>query len=392
MPKPIFERYAREVRLGHLERDAAQEDVLVKLDNLSASLTDYRLARKSSALGWLFGNRDAAPSVRGLYIWGSVGRGKTMLMDLFFEVAPVKLKRRVHFHAFMMEVHARVHDWRQKAKVGAVKGDDPIPHVASALAEEAWLLCFDEFAVTDIADAMILGRLFKALFAQGVVIVATSNVPPEELYKDGLNRALFLPFIDLIQDRMEVLRLDARTDFRLEKLSGASVYYVPADAKAHAALTQAFKALTGAEQGTPMKLPVLGRAIPIPEARANVARFTFEQICEMPPLGPTDYVMLAQAFHTLIIDDIPILTPERTNDTKRVIVLVDALYDRHVKLIASAAAEPHELYLGREGTEAFEFQRTVSRLIEMRSVEYLAMPHGSPSSFGSGNTSGLVET
>ena len=391
MPTSLADLYSEQVHRGHLEQDSSQAAVLRQLDQLSGKLEAYRPARKGGALGWLLGANSTAKPPRGLYIWGPVGRGKTMLMDLFFSHAPVQRKRRVHFHAFMAEVHARVHAWRQDLKRGDVKGDDPIAPVAEALAEEAWLLCFDEFSVTDIADAMILGRLFQALFERGVVVIATSNVEPEALYKEGLNRALFLPFIALLEDRMQVVKLEARTDFRLEKLAGAPVYHVPADAKAHAALTQAFKALTGAERGERRKLSVLGRTVDVPDAKGNVARFSFADLCEA-PLGAQDYLVIAREFHTIILDAIPIVPAAQHDVAKRFIILIDALYDQHVKLIASAAAQPPELYTASEGREAFEFERTASRLIEMRSDDYLGLPHGAGASMGSGDTSGLVET
>ena len=389
MTDTIARRYEEQVARGRLERDAAQAAAVVRLDALATRLAEYRPARKGGALGWLFRHRPDAPA--GLYIWGSVGRGKTMLMDLFFSEARIARKRRVHFHAFMADVHARIHAWRQAARRGEVKGDDPVAPVAAALADEAWLLCFDEFSVTDIADAMILGRLFQALFARGVVVVATSNVEPADLYSGGLNRALFLPFIDLMQTRMEVMKLEARTDFRLEKLGGAPVYHVPADAAAGAAMTRAFEALTGRPQGRPSELHLLGRTLKIPQARENVARFTYADLCEA-PLGAQDFLAIARAFHTVLIDAIPIIAAGRTNAAKRFIILIDSLYDQHVKLIASAAAQPVDLFLGTDGREAFEFERTASRLIEMRSSEYMALPHGTVGSQGSGVSTGLAET
>ena len=381
-------RYRNLIRSGRFERDPAQEELVERLDALAMRLDGYRPAKKAGALGWLFAARSGEP-IRGLYIWGPVGRGKSLLMDMFFETVQVQRKRRVHFHAFMADVHARIHLWRQERKAGRTNGgDDPIAPVAEALAAEAWLLCFDEFTVTDIADAMILGRLFKALFEQGVVVVATSNVDPNDLYKDGLNRALFLPFLELLHEHMDVVRLEARTDFRLEKLRDSSVYHVPADARAQAALSQAFEALTGRRHGTPTILRVLGHPIAVPEAAANVARFSFADLCET-PLGATDFLALARTFHTIILEEIPVIEANHRNQAKRFINLVDALYDGHVKLIASAAAEPQDLYLGQGNREAFEFERTASRLIEMRSPEYLAMPHGMAKR---ADVSGLVET
>ena len=247
----VLDLYDDLVAAGDLECDPAQEAALGELDALARRLHDYTLPGKPNPLKRLFVRKPEAPHIRGLYIWGAVGRGKTMLMDLFFEAAPVARKRRVHFHAFMADVHARIHAYRQKLKAGEVKGDDPLAPVARDLARQAALLCFDEFAVTDIADAMILGRLFTALFAQGVVVVATSNVVPDRLYENGLNRALFVPFIDLLQERMAVLELQSRTDFRLEKLSNEPVYHIPADAGARRKIDRMFKKLTGLDHGRP---------------------------------------------------------------------------------------------------------------------------------------------
>lgn len=388
--KSITARYDALVASGAIERDPAQIALLKRLETLSESLRGFRLARKTNALGWLFGKRNPAPPM-GLYVWGSVGRGKTMLMDLFFESLPVQRKRRVHFHAFMADVHERIHVWRQKLKSGEVKGDDPIGPVADALAQESWVLCFDEFTVTDIADAMILGRLFTALFAHGVVVVATSNVEPDRLYEGGLNRTLFLPFIKLLKERMSVTKLESRTDFRLEKLAGSPVFYTPANAHSHEALLHAFFNLTGSRHGEPMTLTVKGHPVEVPQAAHGVAVFSFGDLCSK-PLGAADYLALAEEFHTIILEDIPRMGFERRNEAKRFIMLVDALYDSHVKLLASAEAEATELYEADTGREAFEFDRTVSRLIEMRSEEYLALPHGPADSAGSGQTTGLVET
>ncbi len=296
----------------------------------------------------------AAEPPRGLYVYGAVGRGKTMLMDMFFDAAEVRRKRRAHFHAFMADVHARLHRWRQARKRGETTGEDPIAPVAAELAREASLLCFDEFQVRDIADAMILGRLFSALFAAGVVVVATSNVAPDDLYKDGLNRALFLPFIALLSDRLQVVELKARTDYRLEKLQQAPVYTTPISPKADAALDRAFLALTGHERGEPVEIELLGRHLVVPQAIDGVARFGFDALCRR-PLGSADYLQIAQNYHTLIIDRIPALKPGERNEAKRFIILIDALYDMRVKLIASAAAEPEGLFTDADGAESVEF-------------------------------------
>lgn len=387
----VLDLYYDLVASGSLERDPAQEEALTRLDELARRLHDYKLPGKPNPLRRLFGPRHRHPDIRGLYIWGAVGRGKTMIMDLFFEAVPVARKRRVHFHAFMADVHARIHDYRQKLKRGEVKGEDPIAPVAHDLSRKSALLCFDEFAVTDIADAMILGRLFTALFSHGVVVVSTSNVVPDKLYENGLNRALFIPFIQLLQERMEVLELQSRTDFRLEKLSHEPVYHVPADGVAKRKIDRTFKTLTGLDHGRPGVVEVLGRKVKVPECAGGVARFRFADLCEQ-PLGATDYLKIAREFHTVIIEEIPVMDEANRNEAKRFINLIDALYDLHVKLVASAAAEPTGLYLGKSGHEAFQFDRTVSRLIEMRSTEYLALPHGAATSEGSGDTTGLVET
>ena len=386
---PLSERYRALIDRGRIEFDPAQGALIEKLDALSMRLRGYRAEAKAGAFSRLFGAKPAEPP-RGLYIHGPVGRGKTMLMDLFFAAVEVPRKRRAHFHAFMADVHARVHEWRQARRVGTVTGEDPIAPVAAELAEEAALLCFDEFAVRDIADAMILARLFTALFSAGVVVVATSNVAPDELYEGGLNRALFLPFVALLKDRCEVAALAARTDYRLEKLVRAPVYYAPLGPKADAALDAAFLALTGLKRGAPMQIELLGRFLDVANAADGVARFSFDDLCRR-PLGSADHLEIAERFHTVLIDRIPVLKPAERNEAKRFIILVDALYDMQVKLVASAAAEPEALLLGAEGAEAFEFARAASRLIEMRSADYLALPHGG-SSARLGDLGGIAET
>ncbi|MDB5591500.1 cell division protein ZapE, partial [Enterovirga sp.] len=355
---------------------------------LRADLAEARPPRRSGPLGWLLGGGSEAPAPTGLYVWGGVGRGKTMLMDLFFDSVPIDRKRRAHFHAYMAEVHARIHAWRQDLKAGRVAGDDPIRPVAAALAEEARLLCFDEFVVTDIADAMLLGRLFTALFEAGVTVVATSNVPPEGLYRDGLNRALFLPFIRLLQERTEVWHLESRTDFRLEKIGDAPVYVTPADAAATRALDGLFGRLTGHAETRPAVLTVLGRELPVPAQAMGVARFRFEDLC-CQALGASDYLALARSFHTVVLDGIPRLSSERRNEARRFITLVDVLYERQVKLVASADARAEDLYVAETGAEAFEFARTVSRLHEMRSRDYLGRARPDETS---GSAAGLAET
>ncbi len=385
---PVRSRYDALVASGAIEPDSAQTELIGRLDSLAAELADRGKARRSGPLGWLLGGSSRDPAPRGVYIWGAVGRGKTMLMDLFFEGLAVETKRRAHFHAYMAEVHARIHAWRQELRAGTVSGDDPIRPVAATLAAEASVLCFDEFAVTDIADAMILGRLFTALFAEGVVVVATSNVPPDGLYREGLNRALFVPFIRLLEDRTEALRLEARTDFRMEKIGDSPVFFSPADAAARTEMDALFRRLTGGAAAGPATLTVLGHPVAIPAQAMGVARFGFADLCSR-PLAASDYLAIARAYHTVLIDGIPRLHPDQRNEARRFITLIDVFYERHVRLIASADAAPAELYAAERGAETFEFARTASRLHEMGSRDYLAT---APTPQASGNTTGLVET
>jgi len=392
MTNSVTVQYAAAVVAGHIESDDAQLDVLATMAQLEARIAQHRLARKSSSLGWLFANRERAlPPIKGLYIYGDVGRGKTMLMDLFFAASPVVRKRRAHFHEFMLDVHEGVHAVRQNMKRGEYSGEDPIRLVADALADHAWLLCFDEFHVTDIADAMILGRLFTRLFAREVVVVATSNVPPDELYRQGLNRALFVPFVRMLEDRLDVVRLDARTDFRLEKLAGMPVWHAPADARADAALDDAWRRLTGGHAGAAQQLAVHGRSLRVPRAYMGVARFSFHELCQQ-PFAAADYLRIAREYHSVILDRVPAMTYDDRNAAKRFIILIDTLYDQNVKLIASAAADGEALYRADRGFETAEFKRTASRLIEMRSQAYLARPHGAAHAKLSGSSQGIVET
>lgn len=391
MPETFKTRYAALIAAGKIEADAGQAALAHQMSQLALRLDQHRLARKSSALGWLFGKIEKREEpLKGLYIHGEVGRGKTMLMDLFFSTSPVVRKRRVHFHEFMADVHERVHVYRQEIKNGDVSEHDPIHRAATAIAEESWLLCFDEFHVTDIADAMILGRLFTRLFDIGVIVVATSNLAPSELYKDGLNRALFLPFIDMLKRHCVVARLDARVDFRLEKLTGVPTWYVPPNGKSEAALDDAWHRLVGESDGAPHELMVKGHGVLVPKAAMGVARFSFEDLCAQ-PLAAADFLKLAHEFHTIMIDRIPVMDFSRRNEAKRFIILIDTLYDHAVKLLASAEAQPDELYTGSQGYEANEFRRTASRLIEMRSQAYLGLPHG-PRAAATIDDAEIVET
>lgn len=348
------------IGLGEIEADAAQRHVAERLDALQDALAVYG-AEPAGGLSRLF--RKARPAPKGLYIHGSVGRGKTMLMDLFFEEVGFAPKRRIHFHEFMAEVHERI------AAARANVPGDPIPHVAREIAAAARLLCFDEFHVTDIADAMILGRLFDAVFDAGSVIVATSNAHPSALYKNGLNRQLFLPFIATLERKLDIIALDADKDFRLDKLAGAQLYFTPLNNRAREELDRHWRRLTGGHAGKSVTLDVKGHRIQIPLASMGVARVAFSDLCEK-PLGASDYLAIAHTFHTVLIDDIPVIPADRRDVARRFITLIDALYDTRTSIIASAAAEPDGLY--PNGREAGLFERTASRLMEMRSEGYLA--------------------
>ncbi len=364
MTDGIMPIYRQKLAAGELKDDMAQRLAVQKLQVLHNRLLGYRAeAPKKVRLGMFGWGREKmreAP-VPGLYMYGGVGRGKSMLMDLFFETATLRLKRRVHFHAFMQEVHAGIF----QARKGGI--EDPISPVADGIADHATLLCFDEMQITDITDAMIVGRLFERLFARGVVIVATSNRHPDDLYKDGLNRHLFLPFIEALKAHLETHHLESETDHRQARLSGMKVYHTPLGQQADAALDAAWGELAG---GTPHPLTLKrpGRDLVIREHLNGVARDSFEALCEA-PLGPGDYLALAETIRVLILEDIPVLGREKANAAKRFVTLIDALYEAHTRLICSAAAVPEALY--PEGTGAFEFARTASRLAEMQSADWV---------------------
>jgi cell division protein ZapE len=364
--------YRERRKAGLLAPDPAQALAAEKLESLARALAGYR-PRSTNGESWLarFGLRSAAaPPPQGLYLYGAVGRGKSMLMDLFFDTAPIAAehKRRVHFHTFMQEVHHRMHALR-----GGTETSDLIGAVADEIARSAWLLCFDEFQVTNIADAMILGRLFEALFSRGVVVVATSNRAPDRLYERGLQRELFLPFIDLLKDKLDVLCLDGETDWRRARIRGMKVYHTPLGREADEALAAAFRTLTDDDPDAgATTLTVQGRRLDIPLAARGVARFTFADLCAR-PLGVADYFALATHFHTLIVAGIPRMSADNRNEAIRFTTLIDALYEHRVNLICSAAASPDDLYT--EGDGAFEFRRTASRLIEMQSGAYQTAGH-----------------
>jgi cell division protein ZapE len=360
MPDTPMTEYRARVAEGVLTPDPAQRRAVEKLQLLHMRLRDYNPAKpKRVGLGRFGWGREniEEKAIPGLYLYGGVGRGKSMLMDLFFDRAPVSPKRRVHFHAFMQEVHAGIHAAR---KAGV---EDPVRRVADAVADSATLLCFDEMQITDITDAMLMGRLFERLFERGVVIVTTSNRHPDELYKDGLNRHLFKPFVAEIKDRLDIHELESSTDHRMDREAGERVWFTPADAGAEVALDAAWAHHAG-EPGHALELAVQGRKVVLPRAAHGVVRASFADLCGK-ALGPADYLALAEEAAVLILERIPMLSRANNNEAKRFVTLIDALYEAHVLLIASAEAEPAALY--PDGAGAFEFQRTVSRLEEMKS-------------------------
>ncbi|MDE1986265.1 MAG: AFG1 family ATPase [Alphaproteobacteria bacterium] len=352
----FLERFKQAVATGALQADAGQAAAAKKLHALSHALAAYRRPRTFSFI------RQTPP--RGLYLWGEVGRGKSMLMDMFFESVAVAARRRVHFNAFMGEIHARLNEERREGHER-----DPIRPVARRIAQDATLLCFDEFQVNDVADAMILGRLFEQLFAHGVVVVATSNTEPDRLYEGGLNRQLFLPFVTMIKERMNVVSLNGSRDYRRDLDSSDVAYFTPLGPEADLAMNDAWRALTGGAAGKTTCLSVLGRGLPVPHAAGGVARFSFTDLCAE-ALGATDYLAVAHAFHTVMIDRIPAMAADQRDQARRFILLIDTLYDEGVRLVCSAAAPAEDLYVAGDGAEAF--RRTASRLLEMQSRGYIA--------------------
>ena len=366
----LLQQFQSLIERGEIVFDPMQETAVRRLDRLAEELRAWQPAAPPAGSGGLLARFGLAreptppPAPRGLYLPGGVGRGKSMLMDLFFAAAPIEAKRRTHFHEFMLDVNRRLHELRQNGG-----REDPLAVLAAGLAAEQRLLCFDEFHVVNIADAMILGRLFEGLFAHGVVVVATSNWPPDRLYENGLNRDRFLPFIDLLLQKVDVLALDGPVDYRLARLRDLPVYLHPLGPDADARLDQAFQALTDGAEARPRDVVVGTRHLTVPRAAAGVARFEFGDLCAR-ALGAADYLALTEAFHCVFVEEVPRLTPDRRNEARRFMTLVDALYERRVVLFVSAAASPEQLYAAGDG--AFEFQRTVSRLMEMQSSDYLA--------------------
>jgi cell division protein ZapE len=357
--------YQARCAAGLIRPDAAQARAVERLETLYRALQGHAPA----ARGWLgrLGLGSAQPAPRGLYIWGPVGRGKSMLMDLFFATAPIERKRRVHFHAFMLDVHNRMERERR------AHSRQPILRVADQLAAEAHLLCFDEFQVNDIADAMILERLFGALFDAGTVVVATSNRHPERLYENGLQRDRFLPFIALLQERLDVVELDSGRDYRLARMIGKPTYFHPLDDKAHRALEEAFAALTEDMPERSETLTVMARPVEVPRAAGHTAWFSFDELCAR-PLSAVDYLALAERFAAFVVEGIPRLSANQRNEAQRFHILIDTLYEAHALLVASAEVPPDQIYV--EGDGSFEFQRTVSRLYEMQSEDYVAHRNG----------------
>jgi cell division protein ZapE len=358
---------------GEVHADPVQERVVARLQAVYDQLAAAGAPEKRGFFARLLGGSKPAAGPPGLYIWGPVGRGKSMLMDLFFHDAPVAKKRRVHFHEFMLEVHERLHRRREELSAkGAPPEADTIPPIARAIAQETRLLCFDEFQVTNIADAMILGRFFETLFDEGVTVIATSNRVPDDLYKNGLQRDRFLPFISLLKARLEILELGGERDYRLDRLRNLDVYLTPLGAWADKKLDEAFRAMSDGAEGHPRVLRTQGRDVAIPRAAPGVAMADFVDWCAK-PMGAADFICIAENFHTVIMSDVPRLGPENKDKAARFVTMIDAFYEAKVKFICSAAASPQRLYI--EGDGAFEFERTVSRLMEMQSPEYLETEH-----------------
>jgi cell division protein ZapE len=367
---PVRRVYDEHVLSGSLQNDPAQIKLVKQLDQLITKLDTKRLSSKSSSLGWLFGKKSAEnPGKDGLYIWGGVGRGKSFLMDMFFNAANISPKRRIHFNNFMQESHQLIHEQRKLFAAGKSKQEDPVIPVGKILAAKSKLLCFDEFSVSDIADALLLGRLFKVLFDEGTTIVATSNIPPQELYADGLNRQLFLPFIDLIFSRMNVHELVSINDYRLSKLPAGKFYSYPLNEHSNRTMDQVWSLLTDESQPKLDIINLKGRKIEVTRTACGVARFHFDQLCRE-PRGAADFLAIAKRYKSIMIDEIPILASTDRNEAKRLILLIDILYDNHCHLIASAEGPPESLYRAESGRESFEFARTASRLVEMQSKEY----------------------
>lgn len=367
-PKTPLGRYHEYVASGDLLADSCQVLAVEKLQDLHHALQNYQPATRCRGWKAHFGLTRCYDLPRGLYLCGGVGRGKSMLMDLFYATAPVKNKRRIHFHAFMQEVHKHLHELRVTSK----SGNDPILRLAKIFSQKTWLLCFDELQVLDVTDAVILGRLFEALFAQGIILVVTSNYPPQDLYKDGLQRELFLPFIRLVEQQLNMIELKNSIDYRLKYITRMRTYLTPCDQNSENTLMQEFQLLTRNEPGSPAYVKTHDRHIYVGLASGKVAFSTFKDLC-CAQLGPGDYLTIARSYHTLFISGIPILSEKEHNEAKRFITLIDVLYEHKVKLLCTASSKPRDIYT--QGHGIFEFQRTTSRLMEMQSHEYIEKAH-----------------
>ena len=371
MPGQFRAAYEQRLSSGEMQADAGQAGAVAALDRLETELSEA----KTTGIAALFKKPEP---VRGVYLWGPVGRGKSALMDLFFETSDVAKKRRVHFHMFMAEVHGLVNAWRtgdaaaRQARFGTSRGDDPVPPAAELIARDARLLCFDEFHVTDIADAMILGRLFEQLFARGVTVAATSNRAPDELYKDGLNRQLFVPFIEMLKARMQVVEVSGPRDYRLDHLRAAGTWFSPIDPDNEAGFDRLWRQMLGGDPEVGATLEVYGRKEHWPRAAGRLLRAHFQNLCGE-ALGPSDYLAIAGRFDTLFLEHLPKLRPEDRSAARRLATLIDALYEAHTRLVVLAATDPARLYPAGEGS--FEFERAVSRVEEMRAQAWLE-PNG----------------
>ena len=392
----VLSAWRARVAAGDLAPDPAQADLAVRLDRLAGELDAYTpVPQCDTAGGWfrrlrLTRGRTPPPPPRGLYIWGDVGRGKSMLMDLFFAALATRARRRIHFHDFMREVHAALTAWRRQPRTNARDDQaEPLCEIARVMSHDLTVLCLDELEIQDIGDAMIVGRLFAGLLCRGVVVVATSNRPPRDLYKDGLQRERFLPFVELILSRLDVAELAGPQDYRLGRLTASDVYLTPLSPATAERFESLFSDLCGSLVPAPAAVEVLGRRIPVPAAAGALARFSFSDLCRM-PLGPADYMAIADRFSAVLVEGVPVFDDSRVSEARRFVTMVDVFYDRKVKLLVSAAAAPADLHRGRRG--GFEFQRTASRLVEMQSRDYLSHLHECNTDYlHEGNTSHTLD-
>jgi len=374
-PETVSQAYSELAAQGAIENDPAQRELASALDRVLDNLARSRLQSKKNALGWLSARHREKDGPSGMYVHGGVGGGKTLLMDLFFATVPGGRKRRVHFQEFMQEVHARLHAHRQAHAAGKSRNRDPVAPTAAEISATCDLVCLDEFAVTDIADAMLLQRLFGALLERGLFVIATSNLAPEEQYRDGLNRQLFLPFVELLQRRLGVFRLANGTDYRLQARRRGQAYLTPLSERNEAAMGSIWSDLRGEAPVRSEQLRVHGRDVIVERAAGTAAWFTFAELCQQ-PRGAADYLAIAGRYSTIFLSGVPQMSEAQRNEAKRFILLVDTFYDRHIRMVICAEAHPHALYSGQRGNEALEFQRTASRLIEMQGEAWATRPAG----------------